>query len=67
MKLYDAKGNEVSCHWIGKTISGNRICGNPGPGYRHEAEKGERIREDRDGNLVVSKRCVVKQTDLKML
>jgi hypothetical protein len=41
---------------IGKTKAGNPIVVNPGNGWTAFADPGERIRQDRDGNYIVSKR-----------
>jgi hypothetical protein len=42
-------------HILGKTKSGLKIVSNPGNGWTAIAAKGERLRQDRDGNYVVSK------------
>jgi hypothetical protein len=43
-------------HVIGKTRAGHKIVSNPGNGWTALPGKGERLRQDRDGNYVVSRR-----------
>jgi len=43
-------------HLIDTTKRGRRIFLNPGNGWVPVAGPGERIRQDRDGNYIVSKR-----------
>ena len=43
-------------HVIGKTRFGHKIVSNPGNGWAAIPGKGERLRQDRDGNYIVSRR-----------
>ena len=57
MYFVSPKGKIVEeLHVIGKTRAGHKIVSNPGNGWTAFPGNGERLRQDRDGNYVVSRR-----------
>jgi len=57
MYFVNPKGKVVEeFHVIGTTRAGHKIVSNPGNGWTAFAESGERLRQDRDGNYILSQR-----------
>lgn len=57
MYFVDPKGKVVEeLHVLGRTRAGHKIVSNPGKGWTAFAEAGERLRQDRDGHYILSRR-----------